>query len=67
MNREERVVRVETLEDFDRALARDGGETLEVPAWMAEEYGLFAEDVGSEDEIRTAGRDPDDRVEAVGR
>ena len=67
MNREERVVRVETLEDFDRVLARDGGETLEVPAWMAEEYGLFAEDVGSEDEIRTAGRDPDDRVEAGGR
>ena len=34
------------------------GETLEVPASLAEEYGLFSEDVGSEDEIRDAGEDP---------
>ena len=27
-----------------------------VPAPLAEEYGLFPEDVGSEDEIRDAGR-----------
>ena len=67
MNSEESVLRVETLEDFDRELARDGGGTLQVPAWMAEEYGLFPEDVGSEDEIRTAGRDPEDRAEAGGR
>ena len=52
---EERIIRVQTLDDFDRELARDGGETLEVPAWMAEEYGLFPEDVGSEDDIRGGG------------
>ena len=52
------IVRVETLDDFDRELARDGGETLEVPASVAEEYGLFPEDVGTEDEIRDAGEDP---------
>ncbi len=48
------TVRVRTLDDFDRELARDGGETLEVPARLAEEYGLFPEDVGTEDEIRRA-------------
>ena len=52
------TIRVETFEDFDRELTRDGGETLEVPASLAEEYGLFSEDVGSEDEIRDAGEDP---------
>ena len=34
------------------------GEALEVPADLAEQYGLFPEDVGSEDEIRDAGEDP---------
>ena len=52
------TIRVETFEDFDRELARDGGETLEVAAYMAEEYGLFPEDVGSEDEIAAAWGDP---------
>ncbi len=52
------IVRVRTLDDFDRELARDGGETLEVPARLAEEYGLFPEDVGTEDEIRRAANDP---------
>ena len=46
-----------SLDEFDRELTRDGGEALEVPAPMAEEYGLFPEDVGSEDEIRDAGHD----------
>ena len=55
---DEKIVRVETLDDFDRELARDGGEALEVPASLAEEYGLFPEDVGSEEEIRDAGEDP---------
>ena len=54
----DRTIRVRTLDDFDRELARDGGETLEVPAHLAEEYGLFPEDVGSEDEIRDATDDP---------
>ena len=58
MASDEKIVRIETLDDFDRELARDGGETLEVPASLAEEYGLFPEDVGSEDEIRDASQDP---------
>ena len=57
MKGDENIVRVETLDDFDRELARDGGETLEVPASLAEQYGLFPEDVGTEDEIRDAGED----------
>ena len=58
MPSDEKIVRIETLDEFDRELARDGGEALEVPAPMAEEYGLFPEDVGTEDEIRDAGEDP---------
>ena len=52
------TIRVETFEDFDRELARDGGETLEVPAYLAEQYGLFREEVGSEEDILGAGGDP---------
>ena len=58
MPSEERIVRVRTLDDFDRELARDGGEALEVPASLAEEDGLFSEDVGTEEEVRDAGEDP---------
>ena len=58
MKGDEKIVRVETLDDFDRELARDGGETLEVPAYLAEQYGLFPEDVGSEEEILGAGGGP---------
>ena len=58
MTGEEQVISVETFEDFDLELARDGGETLEVPAYLAEQYGIFPEDVGTEDEIREAGGDP---------
>ena len=53
-----RTIRVETFEDFDRELARDGGDTLEVDAYLAEQYGLFPEDVGSEDDIAAAWDDP---------
>ena len=35
---EEKIIRVKTLENFDRELARDGDETLEVSAWIAQEY-----------------------------
>ena len=49
---------MKTLEDFDRELGRDGDETLEVPAWIAQQYGFFPEDVGSEEEIREALLDP---------
>ncbi len=55
---EGKVIRIESLDEFDRELSRDGGEALEVPAALAEEYGLFPEDVGSEDEIRDASEDP---------
>ena len=58
MTNGEKIIRVDTLDDFDRELARDGGETLEVPAHLAEEYGLFPEEVGSEEEIVDAGEDP---------
>ena len=52
------TIPIETFEDFDRELARDGGETLEVRAYLADEYGLFAENVGTEDEIAAAWDDP---------
>ena len=53
-----RTIRIDTLEELDRELARDGGEALEVPAHLAEEYGLFPEEVGTEEDIRDAGGDP---------
>ena len=53
-----KTVRIETLDEFDRELSRDGGEALAVPGALAEEYGLFPEDVGSEDEVRDASEDP---------
>ena len=46
MTDEEKIIRVKTLEDFDRELGRGGEETLEVPAWIAERYSLFPEDAG---------------------
>ncbi len=52
------TIPIETFEDFDLELARDGGETLEVRAYLAEEYGLFPEDVGTDDEIAAAWNDP---------
>ena len=58
MTRNGRTIRIDTFEDFDRELARDGGETLKVRAYLAEQYGLFPEEVGSEDEIVDAGDDP---------
>ena len=67
MPSDEKIVRIETLDDFDRELARDGGEALEVPAPLAEEYGLFPEDVGSEDEIRDAGQGSNGPEEEVDR
>ena len=52
------IIPVDTFEDFDRELARDGRETLEVEAQLADEYGLFHEEVGTEDEILAAWDDP---------
>ena len=67
MPSDEKIVPVETLDEFDRELSRDGGEALEVPAALAEQYGLFPEDVGTEDEIRDAGQDPHGREEEENR
>ena len=61
---DEKVIRIETLDEFDRELSRDGGEALAVPGALAEEYGLFPEDVGSEDEIRDASEEPHGSEEA---
>ena len=58
MTGEEQFILVETFEDFDRELARDGGETLEVLADLAKEYGLFPEEVGTEEDIAAAWDDP---------
>ena len=58
MAEDDRSIRVGTLGEFDLELARDGGEALEVPAALAAEYGLFPEEVGSEEEILEAGGDP---------
>ena len=58
MTCDDRTIRVRTLDDFDRELARDRGETLEVESELAEEYGLFPEDVGTEEEIAAAWGDP---------
>ena len=67
MPSDEKSVRIETLDDFDRELARDGGEALKVPASLAEQYGLFPEDVGTEDEIRDAGQGSNGPEEEVDR
>ena len=63
---EGRRIRIGTLGEFDLELARDGGEELEVPAELAAEYGLFPEDVGTEEEIAEAGHDPGSVWEAEG-
>ena len=46
MRDEEKIIQVKTFEDFERELGRGGEETLEVPAWIAEQYSLFPEDAG---------------------
>ena len=46
MTDEEKIIRVNTIWDFALELGRGGEETLEVPAWIAQEYGVFPEDAG---------------------
>ena len=58
MQDEEKIIRVKTLADFDRELGPDGDETLEVLAWIVQQYGVFPEDVHGEEEIREAVEDP---------
>ena len=67
MPSDEKIVRIESLDEFDRELTRDGGEALEVPASVAQQYGLFPEDVGTEDEIRDAGQGSNGPEEEVDR
>ena len=62
-----RNIRIRTLEEFDIELTADGGETLEVPAALAADYGLFPEEVGTEEEILEAGGDPGGVWEGEGR
>ena len=52
MENDEKIVRVESLDDFDRELARDGGEALEVPASLAEQVRALLRGRGHR------GRDP---------
>lgn len=66
MTNGDRFVRVLTLDEFDRELARDGGDAIRVPASLAAEYGLFPEDVGTDREIREAGQDPHGEVRRRG-
>ena len=55
----ERIVTVETEEEFAEAIAR-GDVTVEAPPGMAEAFGVFPEEVGSEEEIDAAREDPHD-------
>ncbi|MCY3759020.1 MAG: hypothetical protein OXG96_14970 [Acidobacteria bacterium] len=55
----ERILTVETEEEFAEAVAR-GDVTIEAPPGMAEAFGVFPEDVGSQEDIDAAGEDPHD-------
>ena len=58
MTDEEKIIQVKTFKDFERELGRYGDETLEVSVWIAEQYGFFSEEVGSEEVVREAVEDP---------
>ena len=58
MKDEEKIIQVKTFKDFERELGRYGDETLEVSVWIAEQYGFFSEEVGSEEVVREAVEDP---------
>ena len=55
----ERIVTVETEDEFAEAIARQGV-TVEAPPEIAEAFGVFPEDVGSADDIDAARQDPHD-------
>ena len=55
----ERIVTVDTEEEFAEAIAREGV-TVEAPPGMAEAFGVFPEEVGSEEDIDAAREDPHD-------
>ena len=54
-----RIVTVETEEEFAQAIAREDV-TVEAPPEIAEAFGVFPEDVGSEEEIDAAREHPHD-------
>ena len=53
----ERILTVDTEEEFAEAVAR-GDVTIEAPPGMAEAFGVFPEDVGTEEDIDAAREDP---------
>ena len=53
----ERILTVDTEEEFAQAVTREGV-TVEAPPGMAEAFGVFPEDVGTEEEIDAAREDP---------
>ena len=55
----ERIVTVETEEEFAQAIAR-GDVTVEAPPGIAEAFGVFREEVGSEEDIDAGREDPHD-------
>ena len=55
----QRIVTVDTEEEFAEHVAREGV-TVEAPPGMAEAFGVFREDVGTEEDIDAAREDPYD-------
>ena len=55
----ERIVTVDTTEEFAEAVAR-GDVNIEAPREIREAFGVFPEDVGSEEDIVAAREDPHD-------
>lgn len=53
----ERILTVDTTGELAEALTRDGV-TIEAPPGMPEAFGIFPEDVGSQDDIEAAREDP---------
>ena len=60
----ERILTVDTMEEFAEALTW-GDVTIEAPPGMPEAFGLFPEDVGSQEEIDAAREDPHDSLSAT--
>lgn len=55
----ERIVTIETEEEFAQAIAR-GDVTVEALPGIAEAFGVFPEDVGSEEDIDAGTEGPHD-------
>ena len=55
----QRIVTVDTVEEFAEHVAREGV-TVEAPPGIPEAFGIFSEEVGSEEDIDAAREDPYD-------